>query len=115
METETQSQINSTEVPKLTKKQVGELRRRFVTINHGTVRACGHKAKFGDNKQPGNNCVDCWTAFFMSVVDLEQVHKFLTEKGVKAFKGKYGTKFTKAFHGFLSTKLMPEGLKPPEL
>ena len=116
MEPETLSQSNSTEhihpeaiapdVPKLTRKQIGQLRRQYVTVVHGVVRACGHKAKFSATKQPTNNCVDCWLAFFMSAVDLEVVHKFLTEQGVKAFVARYGDKFVKNFHGFLSTQLL---------
>jgi hypothetical protein len=42
----------------------------------------------------------------MSAVDLEVVHKFLTEQGVKAFVARYGDKFVKNFHGFLSTQLL---------
>lgn len=95
------------EAPKLTKKQIGQLRRQYVTVVHGTVKACGHKAKFSNTKQPTNNCVDCWKAFFITVVDLDTVHKVLTEQGVKAFEAKYGTKFMRNFHGFLATSLNP--------
>jgi hypothetical protein len=93
--------------PQLTRKQIGQLRRQYITIVHGYVRACGHKAKFNATKQPKNNCVECWKAFFMTVVDLEAVHKLLTEQGVKALEAKYGTKFMRNFHGFLSTMLNP--------
>jgi hypothetical protein len=96
----------------LSRKQLGELRRRYLTIVHGVVRACGHKAKFSSTKQPTNNCVDCWTAYFAStdatgkpIVDLLGVHKLLTEKGVKGLESQYGTKFTKNFHGFLALYL----------
>ena len=92
---------------KLTRKQIGQLRRQYVTVVHGTVRACGHKAKFSATKQPTNNCVDCWKAFFVTAVDLEAVHKLLTEQGVKALEKKYGTKFMRNFHGFLATSLNP--------
>lgn len=95
-----------------TRKQLGQLRRRYLTIVHGVVRACGHKAKFSSTKQPTNNCVDCWTAYFAStdatgkpIVDLLGVHKLLTEKGVKGLESQYGTKFTKNFHGFLALYL----------
>lgn len=75
---------------------------------HGTVRACGHKAKFTTTKAPTNNCVDCWRAFFASIADLEAIHKDLTENGVKKFTAKYGDKFVRNFHGFLATTLNRE-------
>lgn len=96
----------------LTRKQLGQLRRQFITVVHGTVRACGHKAKFDTGRQPGNNCTDCWTAYFMSgdskgkpYVDLDAVYKVLTEKGAKGLEKVYGTKFMRNFHGFLATIL----------
>lgn len=105
--------ISETKPPQFTKKQLGQLRRQYVTITHGTVRACGHAAKFTATKQPNSNCVDCWKAFFMSVVDLDNVHKMLTEQGVKVLEKKYGIKFVRNFHGFLATALnQPVGLNP---
>ena|SRR5271166_1834676 len=89
----------------LTRKQLGQMRRAYMTTVHGTVRACEHKAKFGPSKQPNNNCVDCWTAFFAAYVDLMAVHKLLTDKGVKGLEKTYGTKFMRAFHGFLGMYL----------
>jgi hypothetical protein len=46
----------------------------------------------------------------MTAVDLDAVHKMLTEKGVRALEARYGRKFLRNFHGFLSTQLMPNGL-----
>ena len=92
---------------KLTKKQLGQLRRQYVTVVHGVVKACGHKAKFAKDKQPNNNCVSCWEAFFMTSVDLDFIHAVLTQKGGKALVAIRGTKFTKMFHGFLAAKLLP--------
>ena len=88
-----------------TRKQLGQLRRRYLTIVHGVVRACGHKAKFSSTKQPTNNCVDCWVAFFSTSVDLLSVHKLLADKGVRGLEAEYGTKFMRAFHGFLALYL----------
>jgi hypothetical protein len=45
-----------------TRKELGQLRRRYVTVIHGTVKACGHKAAFNKTKQPTSNCVECWKA-----------------------------------------------------
>jgi hypothetical protein len=93
--------------PKLTKKQIGQLRRRYMTVVHSAVTACGHKVKFDEVHMPTNNCVDCWTAYFMTNVDLEGIHIVLTKKGVRALTALKGTKFVKMFHGFLSSKLLP--------
>jgi hypothetical protein len=92
---------------KLTRKQIGQLRRQYFTKVHGTVRNCGHKAKFEKNKPPSNNCVHCWAAYFATSVDLDLIHAILTQKGGKALVAMYGTKFTKMFHGFLSSQLLP--------
>ena len=91
----------------LTRKQLGQMRRRYVTINHGRVKACGHKAKFSKDKQPNSNCMECWKAYFMTSVDLEGVHVILTQKGAKELIKQRGKKFAKMFHGFLSACLLP--------
>ena len=93
--------------PTLTRKQVGELRRRYLTVHHGRVKACEHLAKFGKDRPPRNNCVECWTAFFMTSVDLEGVHVILTTQGVRALTAMRGKKFVKMFHGFLTSRLLP--------
>jgi hypothetical protein len=97
----------------LTRKQIGELRRMYITNVNGTVTVCGHKDNFSKTekragKMPSNNCVDCWTAYFMTSVDLEGIHVVLTQKdGVRKLTAQRGVKFVKAFHGFLTSKLMP--------
>ena len=91
---------------KLTKKQIGALRRAHITVTHGSVIKCGHKAKFGPTKTPGNNCVSCWEAFFKTAVDLEALHTLVTTEGPKGMEKKYGKKFMRNFHGFLATELM---------
>jgi hypothetical protein len=98
--------------PELTAKQLGQLRRRWVTKVNGTVRACGHKDNFSKTdmragKQPNSNCVECWKAYFMTSVDLEGIHVVLTKQGVRALVALRGKKFTKMFHGFLSACLLP--------
>jgi hypothetical protein len=74
---------------------------------HGTVKACEHKAAFSKDHDPKNNCVYCWGAYFATSVDLDFIHTVLTTKGVKALVAMKGTKFTKMFHGFLSSQLLP--------
>ena len=92
---------------KLTRKQIGQLRRQYLTTVYGTVKACGHKAKFSKDHNPTNNCVDCWSAYFATNVDLEFIHTVLTTKGGKALVAMKGTKFVRMFHGFLSSQLLP--------
>ena len=92
---------------KLTRKQIGQMRRMHLTTVHGTVKSCGHKAKFSKGHNPTNNCTGCWTAFFATCVDLDLIHAVLTQKGGKALVAMFGTKFTKMFHGFLSSQLLP--------
>lgn len=92
---------------KLTRKQLGQLRRAHITITHGTVKACGHLARFSKDHDPKNNCIDCWSAFFATSVDLDLIHAVLTQKGGKALVAMKGTKFVRMFYGFLSSKLLP--------
>ena len=92
---------------KLTRKQLGQLRRQCLTINHGRVRACGHLARFSKDHDPKSNCIDCWQAYFVTSVDLDLIHTVLTQRGVKALIAMKGTRFTKMFHGFLSSQLLP--------
>lgn len=92
---------------KLTRKQLGQLRRQYVTITHGRVKACGHLARFSKDHDPKNNCTGCWGAYLATSVDLEFIHTVLTTKGVKALIAMRGTKFAKMFHGWLSSNLLP--------
>lgn len=112
-DTVTVEECAAPQVPeKLTEKQWRQLRRQYVTMTNGTVVACGHKDNFSKTdrragKIPNNNCVNCWEAYFMTSVDLEFVHTVITQKGVPELVKVYGTKFTKMFHGFLASKMLP--------
>ena len=105
--------VPPTEPPaKLTPKQIGQLRRQFLTHVNGTVTACGHKDNFSKTdkrkgKVPSNNCINCWDAYFMTSVDLDFIHTVLTQKGANALMAIHGKKFVRMFHGFLSTKMLP--------
>jgi hypothetical protein len=92
---------------KLTRKQLGQLRRQYLTITHGTVKACEHKARFSRDHDPKSNCVDCWSAYLETSVDLEFVHTILTTKGVAELTKIKGKKFVRMFHGWLSSQLVP--------
>jgi hypothetical protein len=100
------------EPPKYTAKQIGQMRRYWLTQTNGKVTACGHKDNFSKTekragKPPRNNCVECWKAFFYTSCDLEGIHVILTKQGVRALTAIHGIKFVKMFHGFLSTSLLP--------
>ena len=106
-ETMTEPLPNAPPPEQLTRKQIGQLRRAHMTVVHGVVKACGHKAKFAKDKDPGNNCVYCWEAYFMTAVDLDFIHTVLTQKGTPALVAMKGKKFVRNFHGFLSSKMLP--------
>ena len=97
------------EVPQreYTEREIGQMRRVRLTIVHGTVTACGHKATFSKTKAPKNNCVQCWEAYFMTSVDLDFIHTVLSTKGAKELEKIHGTKYVRMLHGFLSSKLLP--------
>jgi hypothetical protein len=90
----------------LTRKQLGQLRRRYLTVVHGTVRACGHK--FNSRSQPKLNCNYCWDAYFMTAVDTAAIHDDLMKGGKAQLVNVYGTKFTKQFGRFLTEQLTAE-------
>lgn len=109
--TSSPEQPESTTPPKFTRQQLGQLRRQYWTVVKGTVKACGHKVAYDASKQqptqPKNNCIYCWEAYFLTAVDLEGVHAVITQGGVPELVKVRGKKFTKMFHGFLSSKLLP--------
>lgn len=99
------------EAPKvLSRRELGRLRRIHLTTEHSTVAACGHK--FVQNKQPNNNCTDCWFAFFQLVANLEDLHSILTKEGTKGLTARYGKKFVKQFKLYLDNEL-PTNLTTP--
>jgi hypothetical protein len=105
---EVAAEIEKPTAPRVpTRKEIGEWRRTNITITHGTVKACGHRARFSATQQPKNNCAECWTAWFMTHCDLEGLHVVITKQGVRALIAQRGTKFVKMFRGFLNARLMP--------
>lgn len=95
------------EKPKtLTRKELGQLRRRYITVVHGTVRACGHK--FNPKSQPRTNCESCWEAYFFTAVDTAAIHDDLQKGGKEKLIAVYGKVFTKQFGIFLMNQLMKE-------
>lgn len=101
-----------TEQPKLSRKEIGELRRRYMTVEHSAVNKCGHK--LDTNHQPKDNCPDCWEAYFKVGLDLAEVQKvFGMEDGAYQLERKFGKKFVKRFKQFLHDELMALAVAPP--
>lgn len=96
--------------PKLSEKDLRNLRRQFMTVRLAEVAACGHK--FDSRRPPNGNCPDCWYAFFKTAVDLGALHNELTEVGSKGLINKYGKKYVKYFHHFLIKELASAPVKP---
>lgn len=103
---EAQAQLAPAEAPKpveISRKQLGQLRRMHLTVQHSTVNACGHK--FVADAMPARNCSDCWYAYFKTSVDLEALRDDLTRRGIEAVTSDYGVKYVKAFKRFLQQEL----------
>lgn len=89
----------------LSRKQLGQLRRMHLTIQHSTVEACEHK--YIPGREPALNCDYCWYAFFKVDVDLPALHDMLRRQGPEAVVALRGVKFLKKFKRFLQTELTP--------
>ena len=87
--------------PELTRKQIGELRKRFLTREYSRVIACGHK--FIPDSMPHNHCDDCWEVFFKSI-DLVEIHDAL-QVSIPAVIALHGEVFVKQFRRFLKLQL----------
>jgi hypothetical protein len=96
------------EKPKqLTRAEIGKLRRAYITVVHGIVKACGHK--FDPKGQPRmSNCPWCWEAYFMVAVDTAAIHNDLMKGGKKALEAKFGKTFVKQFGQFLIEQMTKE-------
>jgi len=89
---------------RLSRKGVGQLRRRHLTVNHSTVTACGDKFT---GRVPSTNCFWCWDAFFKTSANLADLHTELQTAGKKGLESRYGTKFVKMFGRVLAEELTP--------
>ena len=87
--------------PELTRKQIGELRKRFLTREYSRVIACGHK--FVPDSMPHNQCNACWEVFFKSS-DLVEIHDAL-QVSIPAVITLRGEVFVKQFRRFLKLQL----------
>jgi hypothetical protein len=96
------------EVPaprKITEREIRKLRRLYITVVHGKVRACGHG--FNPNTTPSHyNCLDCWEAYFMMSTDTAAIHDDFMKGGKQALINAYGAKFVRHFNIFLNNQMM---------
>jgi hypothetical protein len=103
------------EQPKLSRKQIGQMRRRYMTTVHSTVVACEHK--FNTNRIPSNNCFWCWQAYFKTSVNLDVLRQILILEGPTGLNTKYGEKYVKMFKRFMEDELSNRevSLVPPAM
>jgi hypothetical protein len=95
--------------PELTRKQIGELRRRYFTKEYSRVLKCGHK--FDPNSIPRTHCDACWEVYFRSI-DLVEIHNAL-QASVQAVVTQYGEVFVKQFRRFVQHSLATGGNDVP--
>ena len=87
----------------ISRKELGQLRKRFITVQHAIVKACGHKLNPYDT--PKNNCMGCWEAHFMNgVIDLPYIHKLL-DADPEGVEVQFGKKFVKMLRRYVRQKM----------
>jgi hypothetical protein len=94
----------------ITRRMLGQLRRRYLTVVLPEVIACGHKLDQG--RTPNNHCDDCWDAYFSSGVDLVLLHDEL-QISVNKTVAKYGKNFLKQFRRFMERQLAKTPVPAP--
>lgn len=92
-----------------TRRQIGALRKRFLTVEYARVAKCG--APFNPNSIPRTHCDACWEVYFRSI-DLVAIHDAL-QISVPAVVAQYGTVFVKQFRRFV-TQSLAEGATDAE-
>jgi|ERR1017187_4663664 hypothetical protein len=101
-----------TMMPKLTKGQLGKIRRVHVTINHPRVTGCLHRLDL--TRHPKHRgCHSCWFAWFQNngptVATADELYKAGNKKLIEELNG---TIFYKHFLMFMATI---EGLKEKDV
>ncbi len=98
------SQLQPQEPKQYTETELRAMRRAYVTLRHGTVRACGHKTDL--SRQPKLNCDSCWTAWLKSSDGLlVKLHEELVTLGLPYLRATYGHKLVQKFARFLDNEL----------
>lgn len=90
----------------LSRRQIGQLHRRYWTVELPRATKCGHRLDPG--KRPQLNCECCWEVYFTSLENVTELHETLVEHGKRAAESKYGTKVIKAFQRYLNNALLPK-------
>lgn len=86
------------------KIELGQLRRKFITREHPTVKTCGHKVCL--TSPPKSSCNDCWHAYFLFNKELVRASLdvftgFGEKEGRLVIERKNGRKWLKAFERFV--------------
>jgi hypothetical protein len=99
-----QAEAAPVEPPKpLTRRQIGAIRKQYVTIQHPRVRTCNHRLDL--NAQPRHrNCQYCWFAWFNGhgevVQQLDEMHTSGTDALIISLQG---VKFLHRWLQFMAT------------
>lgn len=94
----------------ISRKELGQIRKHYYTVQHPEVTACGHKIDLG--KPPVRNCEECWYAYFKTSANLEEIRTVMGVGGISGLTARFGIKFAKAFRDFLHFELTIPA--PPE-
>jgi len=87
----------------ISRKELGQLRKQYMTIQHAIVKSCGHKLNPYD--PPKNNCIGCWEAHFMNgVIDLPYIHKLL-DADPEGVEVQFGSKFVKMLRRYVNQEM----------
>jgi hypothetical protein len=93
---------DSSAKPRLSRAEIGKLRRKFLTKNFGTVTKCGHK--FHPTDEPHTNCIDCWEAYFMEQEGIRiGVESIVRSFGIEQLVKVRGKNFVKMYTRFVAT------------
>jgi hypothetical protein len=90
--------------PKMSEREIGKLRRQYITKVHDTVVACGHK--FHPTAMPKHqNCFDCWEAYFAIHTGMvAAAQSIVTAFGFEQLVKCNGVKFGKHYRAFVDKR-----------
>ena len=90
-------------IPKLTKAQIGQARKQFITVKNPRVRGCKHRLNL--KSQPRHrNCESCWMAWLQNNGEMVKTADEAYQSGhPEIIIMLQGEKFYKNFLSFMST------------
>ena len=102
-------------IPKITRAQIGKIRKQHITVQHSRVVGCGHRLDL--KRQPRhNNCENCWWAWFQNNGEMVKTADEAFQSGhPEIIVMLQGNKFYKNFLKFMATVARLEAqMKPQE-